>query len=303
MRSFRTFPFRQLRRRASPAAQRGGRRSGCACSPRGAIAAQTRRGGGRSDARLAQGLTDIVPSGLLAIFDAEQLQELLGGSAITRRDIRAWRENTRYVSLREDEDRVVWLWEWLENDETCSDEQRSALFKFATGSTVLPPGGFPSLDHQFTIQAAGGDADSCPKAYTCFNTLLLPRYSSCNELQAKVKIAIGVAEYDREDFEAGNDGGGGAPLDEEIQGIREGETVVDSEDEAIGDEGVAMLAAALCDKNAVTEIYLGGNQIGDTEWRLCRCASQQRRDGTLAATKSAIQEWRLLPVRFATTPL
>ena len=35
----------------------------------------------------AQGLTDIVPPGLLAVFDAEQLQEILGGNVITLRDV------------------------------------------------------------------------------------------------------------------------------------------------------------------------------------------------------------------------
>ena len=211
----------------------------------------------------AQGLTDIVPPGLLAVFDAEQLQEILGGNVITLKDVPAWREHTKYEGLREDEDRVRWLWDWLESDELCSDEQRSALFKFSTGYSVLPPGGFPLLDHQFTVQDAGGDSDRLPTVYTCFNRLFLPRFSSRDELQAKFQVAIGVAEYDRGVHEEDEDDAGGTPLDEAIEDMRHGEAVVDLEGEGIGDDGVAALAEALRENESVTEVHLGNNQIGD----------------------------------------
>jgi hypothetical protein len=46
----------------------------------------------------------------------------------------------------------------------------------------------------FLVQRAGPDAEKLPTAHTCFNTLLLPEYSSRDKLQRKLMTAIQNAQ-------------------------------------------------------------------------------------------------------------
>ena len=64
-------------------------------------------------------------------------------------------------------------------------EKQGQLMQFITGSYRSPVGG-----HTFKIQRAGPDADALPTSHTCFNTLLLPEYSSNERLVKYMDIAI-----------------------------------------------------------------------------------------------------------------
>jgi hypothetical protein len=45
-----------------------------------------------------------------------------------------------------------------------------------------------------SVQRAGPDTEKLPTAHTCFNTLLLPEYSSRDKLQRKLMTAIQNAQ-------------------------------------------------------------------------------------------------------------
>jgi hypothetical protein len=67
-------------------------------------------------------------------------------------------------------------------------EDKRALLLFVTGSNQSPIGGLGKL--AIKVQRMTGDTEGCPTAATCFNTLLLPEYSSEAKLKRKLLVAI-----------------------------------------------------------------------------------------------------------------
>lgn len=70
-------------------------------------------------------------------------------------------------------------------------EQRCFL-KFFTGSDRAPIGGLGNM--KCVIQRDGPDSWKLPTSHTCFNTLLLPEYSSKQKMEDRLKLAILNAE-------------------------------------------------------------------------------------------------------------
>uniref|UniRef100_A0A383VIU1 HECT-type E3 ubiquitin transferase n=1 Tax=Tetradesmus obliquus TaxID=3088 RepID=A0A383VIU1_TETOB len=71
------------------------------------------------------------------------------------------------------------------------DEKR-AFLQFCTGCDRAPVAGLGAL--RLLVQRAGPDSEKLPTAHTCFNTLLLPEYSSRAQLQRKLMTAIQNAQ-------------------------------------------------------------------------------------------------------------
>ncbi len=67
-------------------------------------------------------------------------------------------------------------------------ESQRKLLLFVTGSYKAPIGGLGKLS--LLIQRAGPDSNSLPTSSTCFNTLLLPEYSSKAKLKERLMKAI-----------------------------------------------------------------------------------------------------------------
>ena len=88
---------------------------------------------------------------------------------------------------------VEWFWAFVRS---MSQEERSVLLHFCTGSARAPAAGFSSLmgyngqQHRFTLQRMNGGADQLPTASTCFNTLNLPPYTNEGDLRAKLMQAV-----------------------------------------------------------------------------------------------------------------
>ena len=67
-------------------------------------------------------------------------------------------------------------------------ESQRKLLMFVTGSFKAPIGGLGKLS--LMIQRAGPDSNQLPTSRTCFNTLLLPEYSSKEKLKERLLRAI-----------------------------------------------------------------------------------------------------------------
>ena len=68
-----------------------------------------------------------------------------------------------------------------------SDEERSGVLRFCTGSARVPLDGFnPPL----TITKSEHDDAALPHAHTCFNQLVLPAYESKEELSRCLHLVI-----------------------------------------------------------------------------------------------------------------
>jgi len=120
----------------------------------------------------------------LDLFLPEELELLVVGSGIL--DFKALESNTKYEGGYDAETEVVKnFWLYVNN---ASKETQVQLLKFATASTKAPIGGLGKMP--FIIQRAGPDSDLLPTSHTCFNTLLLPEYSSYEKLENNLNRAV-----------------------------------------------------------------------------------------------------------------
>ncbi|XP_041984545.1 E3 ubiquitin-protein ligase Nedd-4 [Aricia agestis] len=137
-----------------------------------------------------EGLGALVPPPLLKIFDENELELLLCG--IQHIDVRDWRANTLYKGDYHANHLVVqWFWRVVLS---FSNEMRSRLLQFVTGTSRVPMNGFKELygsngPQLFTIEK-WGTPDNYPRAHTCFNRIDLPPYESYQQLREKLIKAI-----------------------------------------------------------------------------------------------------------------
>ena len=69
-------------------------------------------------------------------------------------------------------------------------EDMSRLVQFCTGSSLLPPGGFGSLEPRIQISYSGAPAGSLPMSHTCSNHLELPDAESYQQLEHVLLTAV-----------------------------------------------------------------------------------------------------------------
>jgi E3 ubiquitin-protein ligase NEDD4 len=154
------------------------------------------------------GLFRIIPRRIINIFDDRELELLFGG--ITEIDIDDWKRYTEYKNCKVDDKVVKWFWKCV--TEEFSEEQRTRLLQFITGSSRVPVNGFKDLQgndgpRKFTIELLtkihptkqshrnhfNTSLDEyLPKSHTCFNRIDLPAYSSYQILVQKLSMAIEV---------------------------------------------------------------------------------------------------------------
>ena len=109
-------------------------------------------------------------------------------------DVNDWEASAKYEGYNTKDDVVRWFWATVR---AMSQEDRSTLLHFCTGSTRAPALGFGALSgysgqlHPFTVtRVLGGETGRLPTASTCFNTLKLPAYSSAEQLRQKLAQAF-----------------------------------------------------------------------------------------------------------------
>ncbi|KAF4717445.1 hypothetical protein FOZ63_007822 [Perkinsus olseni] len=105
-------------------------------------------------------------------------------------DFEALRSNTIYDDgFTKDSPVIQWFWDALLSP-GCTEDDKSRLLLFITGSSRAPPNGLNSVESRITISRMGPDSDRLPQAHTCFNHLLLPEYSSAEKLRKMIRLAI-----------------------------------------------------------------------------------------------------------------
>jgi len=140
------------------------------------------------------GFNELVPLNLIKIFDEGELELLMCG--IGSIDVKDWKGNTVYKGDYHPNHIVIqWFWRVVLS---FSNEMRSRLLQFVTGTSRVPMNGFKELygsngPQLFTIEKWGSPT-SYPRAHTCFNRLDLPPYESYQQLREKVIKAIEGSE-------------------------------------------------------------------------------------------------------------
>uniref|UniRef100_W8C7B3 E3 ubiquitin-protein ligase n=1 Tax=Ceratitis capitata TaxID=7213 RepID=W8C7B3_CERCA len=136
------------------------------------------------------GFGSIIPLNLIKIFDEHELELLMCG--IQNIDVKDWRENTLYKGdYHQNHIIIQWFWRAVLS---FSNEMRSRLLQFVTGTSRVPMNGFKELygsngPQMFTIEK-WGTPNNYPRAHTCFNRLDLPPYEGYVQLKDKLVKAI-----------------------------------------------------------------------------------------------------------------
>jgi ubiquitin-protein ligase E3 A len=132
---------------------------------------------------LARGFYAIIDKGTLSYLDPKELEKIMMGSNAF--DLKALRSSTTYSGFQEDAPIINYFWEIFERYDR---RKRKRLLQFITGNDRIPVSGSASL--RLVIMKNGCDTDRLPSSQTCFNTLLLPEYSSKDKLEKKLETAL-----------------------------------------------------------------------------------------------------------------
>ncbi|KAL3663968.1 hypothetical protein V7S43_010856 [Phytophthora oleae] len=155
---------------------------------------------------LLQGLYDVLPRSLLAVFDYQELELLVCGMPSI--DVADWESHTDVRYMRSDQgfnkpatsevQVVKWFWNAVR---AFSQEERARLLQFVTGTSRVPAEGFRALlsndgrIRRFGLQLVTigtPPAGLYPKSHTCFNRLDLPVYRSYEELVTYLTLVINM---------------------------------------------------------------------------------------------------------------
>eukprot|EP00210_Caulerpa_lentillifera_P008643 g8243.t1 len=132
----------------------------------------------------AKGLRTICGGPAIQLFNAQELERLVCGNP--NLNFEALESNARYDGgFNKNSKTVRWLWEIVTE---FSLANKKLFLKFFTGSDRAPIGGLGNL--KCVIQQNGSDNRNLPTAHTCFNTLLLPNYSTKEDLLQRLTLAI-----------------------------------------------------------------------------------------------------------------
>ncbi|CAI4221682.1 unnamed protein product [Auanema sp. JU1783] len=144
--------------------------------------------------QILKGLHEVVPSTLLRIFDANEMELLMCG--LQKIDVKDWKLNTVYKGGYGPSSQVIHnFWKCILSFD---NEMRARVLQFVSGTSRVPMNGFRELygsngPQKFSIER-WGSPDMLPRAHTCFNRLDLPPYPTFAELKQKLCTAIENSE-------------------------------------------------------------------------------------------------------------
>ncbi|XP_010542518.1 PREDICTED: E3 ubiquitin-protein ligase UPL1-like isoform X2 [Tarenaya hassleriana] len=137
-----------------------------------------------------EGFNELIPRDLVSMFNDKELELLISG--LPEIDLDDLKANTEYTGYTPASPVVQWFWEVVK---AFSKEDMARLLQFVTGTSKVPLEGFKALQgisgpQRFQIHKAYGAPERLPSAHTCFNQLDLPEYSSKEQLQERLLLAI-----------------------------------------------------------------------------------------------------------------
>lgn len=132
---------------------------------------------------LLQGFHELVGESALQHFAVPEVQLLLSGRPNI--DCSEVRRDVVLAGFDEQSPQVTWLWECLED---FSQEMLCRFVGFFSGCSCVP---YDGLNPPLMVTMAEDASDAAlPRAHTCFNQLVLPRYSSKAVLSERLQYAL-----------------------------------------------------------------------------------------------------------------
>nr|XP_043618820.1 E3 ubiquitin-protein ligase UPL1 [Erigeron canadensis] len=137
-----------------------------------------------------EGFSELIPRELISIFNDKELELLISG--LPEIDLGDLKANTDYSGYTASSRLITWFWEVVN---AFNKEDRARMLQFVTGTSKVPLEGFKALQgisgpQRFQIHKAYGTPERLPSAHTCFNQLDLPEYTSKEQLQERLLLAI-----------------------------------------------------------------------------------------------------------------
>nr|CAB3461993.1 unnamed protein product [Digitaria exilis] len=137
-----------------------------------------------------EGFNELIPRELISIFNDKELELLISG--LPEIDLDDLKANTEYSGYSIASPVIQWFWEIVQG---FSKEDKARFLQFVTGTSKVPLEGFSALQgisgpQRFQIHKAYGSTNHLPSAHTCFNQLDLPEYTSKEQLQERLLLAI-----------------------------------------------------------------------------------------------------------------
>ncbi|TVU50517.1 hypothetical protein EJB05_01890 [Eragrostis curvula] len=137
-----------------------------------------------------EGFNELIPRELISIFNDKELELLISG--LPDIDLDDLKANTEYSGYSIASPVIQWFWEIVQG---LSKEDKARFLQFVTGTSKVPLEGFSALQgisgpQRFQIHKAYGSTNHLPSAHTCFNQLDLPEYTSKEQLQERLLLAI-----------------------------------------------------------------------------------------------------------------
>lgn len=122
------------------------------------------------------GFHDIIPAGLISIFNEQELELLISG--LPDIDVDDWKGNTEYHNYTASSPQIQWFWRAVRSFDK---EERAKLLQFVTGTSKVPLNGFKELEgmngiNRFNIHRDYGNKTRLPSSHTCFNREFLPYF-------------------------------------------------------------------------------------------------------------------------------
>ncbi|KAF2449108.1 E3 ubiquitin-protein ligase NEDD4 [Karstenula rhodostoma CBS 690.94] len=143
-------------------------------------------------AAFLRGLSAMIQPSWLSMFNAPELQTLVGGTSSSI-DVDDLRRNTLYGGTYVIGDdglehpTVQLFWKTMK---ALGDRERRAVLKFVTSTPRAPLLGFRTLNPRFSIRDAGSDQERLPSTSTCVNLLKLPMYRDEGVLREKLLYSV-----------------------------------------------------------------------------------------------------------------
>eukprot|EP00252_Welwitschia_mirabilis_P007759 TRINITY_DN1943_c0_g1_i1.p1 TRINITY_DN1943_c0_g1~~TRINITY_DN1943_c0_g1_i1.p1 ORF type:complete len:3671 (+),score=717.88 TRINITY_DN1943_c0_g1_i1:355-11367(+) len=137
-----------------------------------------------------EGFHELIPKHLISIFNDKELELLISG--LPEIDFDDLKSSTEYTGYNAVSSVIQWFWDIVQG---FSKEDMARLLQFVTGTSKVPLEGFKALQgisgpQRFQIHKAYGAPERLPTAHTCFNQLDLPEYSSKEQLEERLLLAI-----------------------------------------------------------------------------------------------------------------
>lgn len=135
-----------------------------------------------------KGFSEVLDPIILTMFTGKEMLTILDGN----RELFTTQTLTKYITCEngysfESQE----IQNFIDIITSLEPEEQKYFIQFVTGYPYLPFGGLAALDPPITVaRKVDEDEHQLPTASTCFNRLKLPPYSSKEEMEQKIKMAI-----------------------------------------------------------------------------------------------------------------